>query len=45
MAHHVHTFVLELNGPNRKGFLLAATNTKELEDWEGAISSFCKSVE
>lgn len=36
---------MELNGPNRKGFLLAATNTKELEDWEGAISSFCNSVE
>ena len=42
MAHHVHGFVLELNGPNRRGFLLAASNTKELEDWEGAITSFCK---
>ena len=37
--------VLELNGPKRRGFLLAAQNTKELEDWEGAISSFCKKVE
>ena len=45
IAHHVHTMVLELNGPKRRGFLLAAQNTKELEDWEGAISSFCKKVE
>lgn len=45
IAHHVHTMVLELNGPKRRGFLLAAQNTKELEDWEGALSSFCKKVE
>ncbi len=42
IAHHVHTFVLELNGPGRKGFLIAAANTKELDDWEGAIRSFTK---
>ncbi|QDZ21655.1 PH domain-containing protein [Chloropicon primus] len=45
IAHHVHGFVLELNGPNRRGFLIAAANTKELEDWEGAINSFCATEE
>ena len=44
IGHHVHTFVLELNGPCRKGFLLAAANTKELDEWERAIASFCKTL-
>ena len=42
IGHHVHTFVLEINGPGRRGFLIAAANTKELDEWEGAIKSFCK---
>lgn len=37
--HHTHKVVLELNGDGRKGFLIAGSNMKELEDWEEAIQA------